>query len=430
MGPQVEHHMSTTSGDVFATIVLSDRHQTIEGFGASIAWYDGWLTAHPNKDRIYEIIFTELGLSILRLRNSYESSPEFAPAAAEVYSEACRRMAAGPKVTISSWSPPPDLKSNASRKHGTLRKEGNAFLYDEYAQYWLDSLLAYGRLGIRADYVSIQNEPDFDADYDSCVFKPAEGDEFPSYGKALAAVYSKLQTLPMPPGLLGPETLGIGNRRVQEYLSGCDLTQLHGIAHHLYDGGSHEAPDGFVEAMRGLAEGARGKPLFMTEFGRGDYLQTAWLIHNALVEEGVCAYLYWDLVWNKGGLVTLENPWQPDTWKTSEGFAVNPNYYAFKHYCRFVRPGWRRVTVTSSNPEVRVSAFTSPTDANLTTVIVNPAATAMRLTLIVPGVRLSGGSLYQTTATKHCELTPWLPGAAIALPPRSITTLAAAIRPM
>jgi len=51
-------------------IQVDEKHQIIEGFGASVAWYEGWLTNHPNKSEIYDFIFCDLGLDILRLRNT------------------------------------------------------------------------------------------------------------------------------------------------------------------------------------------------------------------------------------------------------------------------------------------------------------------------------------------------------------------------
>ncbi len=64
--------------------------------------------------------------------------------------------------------------------------------------------------------------------------------------------------------------------------------------------------------MRGVAA-ATTKPLWQTEFqtdedkGIDGGFETAWLIHLSLAEEGVVAFLYWNLVWNfPGGLVSVE----------------------------------------------------------------------------------------------------------------------------
>jgi glucuronoarabinoxylan endo-1,4-beta-xylanase len=423
----ISQKQSMIQNQVTATISLAERHQTIEGFGAAIAWYDGWLITHPNKDKICDIIFTDLGLSILRLRNSYDNEPNFSSAAAQIYRLACLRMSSPPKILISSWSPPAALKSNASRNHGTLKKQDGSFIYDAYAQYWLDSVLAYEHLGIHPDYISIQNEPDLDTDYGSCIFKPAQSDEFPSYGRALAAVYEKLRSLPQPPKLLGPEVFGAGDLWIREYAAGLDISHLYGIAHHLYDGGSHEAPDQFITTMSRLAADFPDKPRFMTEFGRGNPLQTAWLIHNSLVYEEVSAYLYWDLIWNKSGLVTIEDPGKRGEWKNECGYAVNPNYYALKHYCKFIRPGWQRLTTSIDSNDLRVSAFISPDSRQLAAVVLNLSAKSASLKLSIPGCRLSDMALYQTAGEQHCSPAAWGHDSPVLLPPWSITTFCATV---
>jgi glucuronoarabinoxylan endo-1,4-beta-xylanase len=64
----------------FAADVLlkaKETHQTMEGFGASIAWADDQRTSHPQYDEIYNYIFNDLGLDILRHRNIYQGNPNY-----------------------------------------------------------------------------------------------------------------------------------------------------------------------------------------------------------------------------------------------------------------------------------------------------------------------------------------------------------------
>jgi len=58
-----EKESSDISGDISIdeyelTINPSKQFQTIEGFGASLAFYEGWLTAHPNKKKMWLPIYT------------------------------------------------------------------------------------------------------------------------------------------------------------------------------------------------------------------------------------------------------------------------------------------------------------------------------------------------------------------------------------
>ena len=56
------------------TILPFERHQSIEGFGASLAWYQDRLVPNPPPG-IYQMLFPDLGLDILRLRPVLFSAP-------------------------------------------------------------------------------------------------------------------------------------------------------------------------------------------------------------------------------------------------------------------------------------------------------------------------------------------------------------------
>ena len=55
-----------------ASVNVNTTYQTLEGFGASIAWYQSYLTAHPNREEVIDLllrtwvsIFTVSGISII-----------------------------------------------------------------------------------------------------------------------------------------------------------------------------------------------------------------------------------------------------------------------------------------------------------------------------------------------------------------------------
>ncbi len=68
-GPPVPVDPNAT-GEVDTTI----RHQVIEGFGASGAWYENWLTSYQDSNQLYDLLFDELGIDIYRLRNTYDQN--------------------------------------------------------------------------------------------------------------------------------------------------------------------------------------------------------------------------------------------------------------------------------------------------------------------------------------------------------------------
>ena len=89
-----------------------ETHQTITGFGAALAYYEGWLTAHPNRTQIYDVIFKELSLDILRLRNAYGYDPGMVTRAKQFIDAAEKSLGHPIDVLVSSWGPPASFKSN------------------------------------------------------------------------------------------------------------------------------------------------------------------------------------------------------------------------------------------------------------------------------------------------------------------------------
>src|SRR5688572_14292490 len=318
--------------DASLSLDVSQRFQELEGFGAAVAWYGEWLTAHPRKHELYELMFRELGLDILRLRNVYRDTAEdFDPVAAELLTEATSSLGRAPRVLLTSWTPPARLKASgktdcAGEPSCTLKKDNGSFVYAEFAEYWRQSLQAYAGIGVNPSWISIQNEPDFiPPSWEGCRFDPTEG-EYPSYGTALAAVRASLDRDQIQVALLGPEVINLGNQKVQSYTASVDLDLLDVIASHLYDGQSWRIPDSYIPKMRGVATSMVNKPIFQTEFsvpGGGGAFETAWLIRNSLVELGASAYLHWDLIWTgEDGLISLEHPQRQAAWETPQGYSI------------------------------------------------------------------------------------------------------------
>lgn len=374
------------------TVDLSDARQTVQGFGGAIAYYSGWLTAHPNKKEIYAALFdpaTGLGMSMLRWQNNfrYQANANFDPDATEIANAASQYRNGSPiTVAMSSWTPPASLKSNGAEgcpgtKNCTLAMKDGAFDYAGFAAYWADAVTAYRKIGMNPQWVSIQNEPDWIADYNSCRFDPSEsvvgGIRYAGYDQALNAVASRFAQWDSPPQLIGPEVLGIGYNDVQNYMAKLDASKLGALAHHLYHGGSETAPDTFDPALASLRTGYNSLPRFQTEYGRGDGFDTIWIMHNSMVSEEASAYLYWGAIWpDKANLVYIDFPWDRSKWTTDRGWAPNSQYYAMEHFSRFVQPGFVRYTALTNRPELRVSAYSNAQTGRTVIVAINTSTTS------------------------------------------------------
>jgi len=411
-------------------IDVAKRHQKIEGFGASAAYYTMNLVNHQKKDELCNLLFKELGLDILRIRNNYEIEPNSLNETVEIIK--CGEAALGRdlKVMISSWSPPAALKSNGELVGGTLKKNNGKFVYDEFAKWWYESIVAYNQAGVIVDYINLQNELDYEAPWESCKFTPTEAMDstLAAYDIAFDAVYQKLQKElgSAMPKMLAPETSGMGNAKPYiEHLQ--DLSHVYGFAHHLYDcSGCGIAPDRFIPRMislRNFLQQYGDKPIFQTEFEEDpgtwdDAINTALLIHNALTIEQVSAYLYWDLFWAPGTALLSIND--------SASYTIKPTYYTFKQFSAFIHADWQRVEASGDNTGLRISAYISPDNQKLTIVIINITPDIeISLDLGIKNFAVTKGTIYRSSPTENCVLIgSYNKKTPLKLPANSVTTLA------
>jgi len=419
------------------TLYLNDTYQELEGFGASNVWSSWelvWLAnSHPE---IYDILFGDLGLDILRLRNTYEFDSGYINRCAEVISEARARTGRPLKVLISSWTPPARLKSNNNLNGGddaTLKKDVHGeYVYEDYADWWADSVQYYASVGIDADYISMQNEPDYDADWESCRFQPQEGTTIAGYNRAFEAVYSELYSRmgSAMPKMLAPETGNVPN--ADNYIVRIDdLSHVYGYAHHLYgcsdsigEAGCAATPDYYISRMTTFGSNFGYKPIMQTEFSDDTHVATyqaaidlALLIYNSLIYEGVSSYLYWQLTWDDAGLVSI-------TWSD---WTINPIYYSMRHYSAFTDPGWHRIDTSKwghSSSMLRLCAFVSPDKNEVTIVVISLDSKPLPIIIKPDWFSTYSSEIYQSTSTAYWQDLGSLDSSMLVeLPGKSITTI-------
>jgi O-glycosyl hydrolase len=439
--------VTPNTGPYNASINPKITYQTIEGLGGATAFYEGWIPDHPYNLEIYTNAFAGLNLSMLRLDDWYGYQTPLAgfdSAATVIVSNANRVLGHPVPVFMSSWSPPAFLKSNAQTGNGgTLLYTNGSFAYTNFARYWYDSINAYQSNGVSLTWMSIQNEPDWAASYASCVFYPTEetvdGTNYASYSTALNATYQLLTKLPSPPKILAPECVGIGYNDVQNFAATMNSNSFYGVTHHLYGGSTDGTPDGYITNLTALTNVFPSKPHFMTEFGYPDMINTACLIHDCLTVEQDVGFNYWSLIWPVGGdgLVQIENPYNLSSWTNappgvttqSHGWWLTPAYWAMKHFSYFIQPGYRRVSASDNDRNVRSSAYLSPDGLRLVVVLINTNATASSVMNFCFGTfNVGKSSVYQTAGTNtYAGTNTFLSLGSLtnsqALPPLSLTTI-------
>lgn len=157
------------------TIDLSDQHQPIVGFGASMTEASAKLIYEsPHRDEIMEQLFDPvdgIGLSLVRIPVgasdfsldvwSYEDTRgEFTIARDLAYAipllQQALQLNPELKLTAVPWSAPGWMKTNGVMEGGRVKSEH----YDEYANYFVEFIQAYEAEGLPIWSVSPQNEPD------------------------------------------------------------------------------------------------------------------------------------------------------------------------------------------------------------------------------------------------------------------------------
>lgn len=168
----------------------SRTFQTMEGFGGALAYNQSWLVHDKwggwNKDTtnlraLYDTLFRSSGLSILRLGN-WVADEQTSVAHDSILVAQARLRNPDLKLLVSSWSPPASLKANGrvggNTPHNTLKRDSlsGKFVYDRFGGWWKMSVQRLSRAGIVPTWISMQNEPDMNVGYQSCLFTPAEND--------------------------------------------------------------------------------------------------------------------------------------------------------------------------------------------------------------------------------------------------------------
>jgi len=381
-------------------IDVSNEFQKIRGFGAGYTYYSNYLYwLEEYKDEVYDLLFKDANLTILRFKNGYMYDTEKdydTKVEREYYEKAKERLnedGLEPEVLMSSWSPAQYLKDSESLYgEGTIikDKDGN-YEYEMLGEYWRELVDYYEENGVPIDYISIQNEPDYVAAYESCTFDFMEKDNAASYADAFMAVYDATRKCNNPPLMLGPETMTCDSGDISLLVNDI-LTEkpesLFGIAHHLYVGGEEGDARSFNSNLRDLGMDYPDIEKWMTEYYRGDFMFNVQIIQNSLIFENLNAYIYWGGVW-KGpvgndyeNLIGIDSGETPETWDHEHGYVIGEKYYSMRHFSEYILPGYIRVGSNinlaglgeekmPTTDEISCSAYVSPERDRMVLVAVN-----------------------------------------------------------
>jgi glucuronoarabinoxylan endo-1,4-beta-xylanase len=366
-------------------IDLSNNRMTFRGIGAASVWM-GELS-----DAVMDKAYTSnggcVGLTVNRMRiDPYRSwTTEL--------NNAKKASARGAIIMATPWTPPPSMKTNASSIHGSL----SAGSYADWASYLQEHATYLANNGVALFATSVQNEPDYDPDYESCTYTTAQMLDFVK--NHAGGVSTRL---------IAAEAFGF-NKAYSDAILNDPTARNHIeiVGGHIYGGGLASYP---------LAA-TYGKEVWMTEHLNTDttitgQMQTAKEILDCFAVANFNVYNWWYVK-------RVYGPIDDDGNRTKRGCVM-------AQFARWVRPGYIRVA-TSYNPGTNVYAATFKSGAKVVIVAVNTGtASASQTFAITGGTVPSSVQPYRTSASQDLATLPTVSvtGGSFtsSLPGQSITT--------
>jgi len=302
-----------------------------------------------------------------------------------------------PDLTVwaSPWSPPTWMKTNRhyagampmvgyqnvenGLRPDQVGAEGtDMFLQDDrylaaYAAYFGRFIDAYRELGIPIDMVMPQNEFNSAQIFPSCTWTPEGLARFIRHlGPAMAArgVDVFLGTLERADSALVDGVFA--DAEAAAHITGLGI-QWHGKG-----------------AVAFLHRDYPELRIFQTEQECGDglndwrYARYAWTLMKQFLGGGACAYLYWNLALERGGVSRWG--WSQNSLVTVDAatghFEYTHEYYLLKHLSHFVQPGARRIETLSYTGYDNQLAFLNP-DGAVVIVMQNDTGVDQPVTLLL-----------------------------------------------
>jgi len=364
---------TTAASGNAVTVDFGTTYQTIRGFGGASVWLGQMPSA------VATSLFNPtsgLGLSILRVR----IDPEGSSASANPYEtsdwdhEAANgreAVAANPNAIVfaSPWTPPAAWKLNGSSSISDDGKtwnesyntctEGTGYCggyldpnhYSDYASYLEDFVKFFNTTNSFNLYaVSMQNEPEENVTYESCVWTPEQMDSWVA-GHASTITSDAYSTK-----LIMPESDSFNPVDASPTLNDTNAQGLVSIiGGHLY---------GVQPTAYSIPSGDSTKELWMTEYGPLSTATLTWSqalttygesIHNSMVTGQYNAYVWWGAFGASAGSCATN---AGTCGLVDNAGTVQPMGYVMGQYSKFIQPGFVRVSATASPVSgVFVSAY-------------------------------------------------------------------------
>ena len=298
--------------------------------------------------------------------------------------KAAQKIADGKiKLFASPWSPPAWMKTNGEMNHGGKLKPQYRRVW---ANYYCRFFKEFAGEGIKFWGLTVQNEPEANQPFDSCIWSGAEERDFvrdhlgPALHKA-GLSYLKLMIWDHNRDIMVERAKAVyDDPRASKY--------VWGTAFHWYNG------DHF-ENVRKVHDAWPDKKLFFTEgCVRMDPKADQWEIGERYAKSIIKDLNNWATGWTdwnmildiNGGPRHVPGPLSAPILIDSlhkKAIKVSSFYY-MGHFSKFIRPGAVRIMAAASKEELESTAFLN-TDGTIAAVIMNRSAKAIRFALKYEG---------------------------------------------
>jgi len=327
-------------------------------------------------DKLFGKGETQLGLNILRIyisnnKNFWNSG----------VANTKRAKKYGAFVFASPWSPPASWKSNGETANGGSLKEEN---YADWAKFLNDYYLYMKGQGAKIDAVSIQNEPDWKADYESCIWTGTQ------MAKFLKEQGSKIQCK-----IIAPEAIHFTPSMHEPILNDPEAcAELDILGGHFYGWNGSSYP---------LAA-KKGKEVWMTEFLINERQQNSkvnidWKTDGFLFARSVndamlanmSAWVHYSLKRYYGCLGDGEYGTKNNT--------ITKRGYILSHYAKYVSGTTRiRHSLEDAGNQLTSSAYLSVTGDSVVVMLLNTGDATYSTTIDLPFNTLGGRQIVTTEA--------------------------------
>ena len=396
------------SSQVFAgtaTIDSSTKYQTISGFGASSQWVESKITSSlATAFWADDQVNGHAGLSIIRLGIDDSGNSNWGTACGS----ATQALNINPNVRVfaSPWSPPAKWKNNnATSGNNTGNTNGNpgsntnqlsTSHYSDYATYLTNFVKACkSTYGFNLYALSVQNEPDYDVTYDSCLWSASSFDSFIGtyLGPALAtAGFNNIIMMPESFACnMNLATTTMGDANAAKY--------VRAIGQHLYGGGPNPIPASYSTTAGHTVELWETETSEKTSDGNIDSgIYYANQLHKCVVDNNYNAYCYWWLV----------NMNSDDEGLCDSSGNPTKRLYTLGNYSKFVKPGYVRIGATEAPTSgLSCSAYQDPNTGKFAIVVINQNSSAtsqqfnlsgLSATSVTPWITDANNNLVQQSA--------------------------------